>query len=396
LLLAGFISFIASFAINNIIVWSMPLFYMADTRQNRISKLKKAFQNPAVHLFLIFFFCQLAGLFYTSDIPQGWDRILSMFPLAFLPIVLISEPLSSNDQNWILRLLKFVIPTIFIGLLLFHMLAEGRTPDTFVYFSLVEGLGISQFYLAFILVIPLLGAFDGLQKKQFLIGNALIFLISLGLLVLLKNLTSLLFILILWIFLMIRFFAKTQHLKAALVILLGVLIFSFSIQLPLIQTRLQFLVKTTDFDIETIITKNQYTYTKNTLEHRFLIDYVALKTVQKTLPFGLGTGDVQEYLNEGYTAIGFKSGQKFHYNAHNQYLEELLKTGLIGLMSFVILLVYLCTKINLSDPYYPFILLFFITGCFFESYLNRQHGVFIFGFIIPYFLNFSMNRQREK
>jgi O-antigen ligase len=356
-------------------------------------KLKKAFQNRLIIFFLIFMLFQVVGVFYSSNIPQGWDRVLSMSPLAFLPIVMTSEPLSKKEYNSILKILKYIILAVFLGLLLYHIVFEGRVPGTFVHFTLVEGLGVSQFYLSFVLAIPLLAAIDDLQNKQGLIANLLIVVFCVGLLLLLKNLTSLLFILILWGFLIIRFFRSTQYLKALSLLFFGVIIFLLSTQLSIIRNRIQFLQKTTDFDIETIITKNQYTYTKNTLEHRLLIDYLAIQTIARSLPFGLGTGDVQDRLNEEYEAVGFKSGIKFHYNAHNQYLEEFLKTGLIGGLFFLALLIYMCSKVNLFEPYYPALLFFFITGCFFESYLNRQHGVFIFGFILPFFLNCRINRN---
>ncbi|WP_445386341.1 O-antigen ligase family protein [Robiginitalea sp. IMCC44478] len=252
---------------------------------------------------------------------------------------------------------------------------------------LVESLGASQFYLAFIITIPLLAAVQGLLKKKDQIINVLIVLMSFGFLVLLRNLTSLLFICIVWAVLIVRLIIANDYNKAFLAIMFGGIILSLSSQVPMIQDRMQFIQKTTDFDIETIITKNRYTYTKNTLEHRMLIDYLAINIVQESLPFGLGTGDVQDRLNKEYATVGFKSGIKLKYNTHNQYLEEFLKTGLLGGVAFLILLGCLCGRINWSDYYYPYILLFFIAGCFFESYLNRQHGVFILGFIIPYFLN---------
>ena len=59
-------------------------------------------------------------------------------------------------------------------------------------------------------------------------------------------------------------------------------------QTPILKDRLNVFIKTTDLNLETIITKNKYTQTKNTFEHRLLINYLALKEIGQSLPFGVG------------------------------------------------------------------------------------------------------------
>lgn len=396
LLLTGFLSFILSFAINNIVVWGLLVFYVVDKKQNLIYKLKVAWQNHLIPIFILFFLCQVIGILYSTNTSQALDRVLSMAPLLFIPMILVSEPLSLKDKDRILKILKTSIPSIFLGLLLYHLVFEARELDTFVHFALVEGLGVSQFYLAFIISIPLLTAIDDLQKKQGILVNLLIIFFSVGLLVLLKNLTSLIFLIIIWGLLITRYLKTELYRKALVLLLLGGILLTLGLSTSMIRDRITFLQKTTDLDIETIITKNRYTITKNTLEHRLLVDYLAVQASVESVPFGWGTGDVQDVLNDSYQALGFKAGMKYRYNTHNQYLEEFMKTGLLGGLTFLFLVFFLSKTFRITDPYFPFIYLFFVAGCMVESYLNRQHGVFILGFIIPFFINRIENRNAEQ
>ncbi|MCL5127260.1 hypothetical protein M4I23_02485 [Algibacter sp. L4_22] len=141
--------------------------------------------------------------------------------------------------------------------------------------------------------------------------------------------------------------------------------------------------------METIITKNSFTQTKNTAEHRVLIDYLAIKEIMATLPFGVGTGDFQEALNKQYNTVNFKVAIKNKFNNHNQYLAEFLKTGVLGGVLFL-MLVFTLWKTKKSRMGFYFVLLFSI-GCLVESYLDRQHGIVIFACIIPFFLNQNSN-----
>jgi hypothetical protein len=164
-------------------------------------------------------------------------------------------------------------------------------------------------------------------------------------------------------------------------------------QTPILKDRFNVFIKTTDLNLATIITKNKYTQTKNTFEHRLLINYLSLKEIGKSLPLGVGTGDFQSALNKQYKTINFKAALKGKLNNHNQYLSEFLKTGFLGGILFLWLLFCLFKKIKTKQFFYPFILTFFSFACVVESYLDRQHGVVIFAVLIPflYILDKSLN-----
>ena len=161
---------------------------------------------------------------------------------------------------------------------------------------------------------------------------------------------------------------------------------------PGLKKKFAILVKTTDFNIETIITKNKVTHTKNTLEHRVLINNIALKEIKKSFLFGVGTGDYLDLLYFNYKKIYFKQGIRERYNNHNQYFSEFLKTGVFGGVLFIVLIFLLLKSASNKDVFFVYLIMFFSIACFFESYLERQHGILIFSFILPLFLKFDKKK----
>ena len=94
---------------------------------------------------------------------------------------------------------------------------------------------------------------------------------------------------------------------------------------------------------------------------------------------------MQDALLEAYIDNKFKVAQIGNYNPHNQYLNEFLRTGILGGLLFILLLFYLF-KITHRNPIAFQLVLFFSIACFVESYLVRQHGVTILAVIIPFFI----------
>lgn len=106
---------------------------------------------------------------------------------------------------------------------------------------------------------------------------------------------------------------------------------------------------------------------------------------------GAGLEDSQRILNDCYQTNDF-FGFKSNYNAHNQYLQNLLENGLLGatlLVSFLLFLLMIGFKYDLFLLQNLVIIfaLFFFT----ESILERQLGITIFLIFIP--LALSSNHE---
>lgn len=99
--------------------------------------------------------------------------------------------------------------------------------------------------------------------------------------------------------------------------------------------------------------------------------------------WGVGTGDTKEELVKGYGKYGLNYAGKQRLNAHNQYLQTLLATGLIGLS---ILLLHLVWIFWLSLRKRNVVLALFITivaaNLVFEAMFERVFGVMFYAFFI--------------
>ena len=377
-------AFTVSYAVTNIALFLLiPLFFL-DTKNNISLKILSIKRSKAVLVYMLFFLVQCVGYFYSQDKSFAFRRIVVMLPLLFAPAIVFSESITRKNAYKLLSFLKYAIIATFVFLFLSHIFILKRTLNTFVHFTVEEQLGISQFYLTFILLLPILITLKAIFKKQQVFLNTVLLIISIAILLLLGNKTFWFFMVLLGLVYTVLLIVRSQTKKAMLLIAIALISVFVASQTNIVKNRMGVFIKTTDFDLETIITKNKFTETKNTFEHRLLINYLAGKEIIKALPFGVGTGDFQTVLNTQYKAVNFKRGIKGRLNNHNQYLSEFLKTGVLGGFLFLFLLYSLFKKANSQQFFYPIFLSFFIVACGFESYLFRQHGVVIFVFLIPF------------
>ncbi|MBA6151927.1 O-antigen ligase family protein [Gelidibacter maritimus] len=378
-------SFSISYALTSISMFAFLPFFFFDTKVNIIEKFKVIRYKRIPIFFIFFFITQLIGLMHSENLDFAQTRVSVMLPILFLPAILSVEKFSKKEFEFIISIAKITVILPFIYYIFVHLYIDNRDISTFVHFTIIEKLDISQFYLIFILFLPILACIDAIIDKRKIMFHIILLCVSFGIIFLMGNKTSLIFGLLLWLIIIFQTYKRKKS-KVFVPLIMGAVIFLSAFQLPIIQQRVDVFTKTLDIDLETIITKNAFTITKNTFEHRILINHLALQEISDALPFGVGTGDYREALNDQYKRVNFKAGLSAKYNNHNQYLTEFLKTGILGGFVFLFLMFILIRKINLRQKYYSYYIIFFSMGCMVESYLDRQHGIVIFAFLIPFFL----------
>lgn len=116
---------------------------------------------------------------------------------------------------------------------------------------------------------------------------------------------------------------------------------------------------------------------------RITINQNALQLASEQSLVGHGAGSYREELVDQYAEAGYSAGVSAGYNAHNQYVETLLSTGVIGL---VLLLAYLTSPLWLSlwskrRQLFPAALATAIVmvNLVVESMLERQMGLLFVG-----------------
>ena len=111
---------------------------------------------------------------------------------------------------------------------------------------------------------------------------------------------------------------------------------------------------------------------------------------------GLGIGNAQEQLNLCYKNLNpwIYEGQQ---NAHNEYLEEMLRNGVVGLGIFILcLFIPVGISLNQNNYFYLSFLILFAICCITEDYLSRQGGVLFYAFFNSVFAFNTFGKLNKK
>lgn len=96
---------------------------------------------------------------------------------------------------------------------------------------------------------------------------------------------------------------------------------------------------------------------------------------------GVGIGDVTSEMSKIYLIKRYNTPMKQKLNAHNEFLQITLETGIIGLFLVLSMFYYLFKSIIFDGKYYFLnlgFLFIMLVGFLFESVLNRYSGISFF------------------
>jgi O-antigen ligase len=95
--------------------------------------------------------------------------------------------------------------------------------------------------------------------------------------------------------------------------------------------------------------------------------------------WGVGTGNIQDALNNCLSRYNTHVYKQFNFNTHNEYLNIWLTTGIFGLLIWLVCLGYPLAQAAIRHNWVHVYFLVFMLICFVtENYLDRQHGVTFF------------------
>lgn len=395
LLLLFVASYPVTYNLNARVIIALSVFYLIDSKSNLKNKWNSIKSNKVIAIMAFYFLIQVLGLIHTEDLKRGFDTVTRNLPFLLLPTILWSEKLSKENILKPLNFLKIWMFIVMLYLILYQYFIEHRTIGTTVHFAF-EKLGISQHHVSFILVITIMFTLHQLFDKR-IKNNWLNGFILAGLFFSLLLFSSRISLIILLFSLMVFFYNYYKSSKIQYKILLGLCVvlgcfFSFYSSTEL-RRKADILLKSTDFDMEIVKTKNSITFAKNTIEQRMMISMASINIIKEHPVFGVGTGDYLKALQDEYQKLHFIAGIKQKFNAHNQYLEEFIKTGLLGFLGYLLFMIVLIKYSRKQQS----LMLYCVFGVVFmsltESIFARHHGVALAAFFIPLFYNYE---QKEK
>ena len=146
-------------------------------------------------------------------------------------------------------------------------------------------------------------------------------------------------------------------------------------------------------DIKLLNNNNDYSYTEPRIERW----NCALDLIQKSPLIGYGTGDEIIMLKTEYSKKGLFISYLENFNAHNQYLSYLIKSGVIGFSLFLFSFIfYSYLAIKDKNFIYLSFLILLLVGFLTENILDSNKGIVFFAFFNTLFGYLSIDNLNNK
>lgn len=385
---------------------SIACIFLAGDIKNRVEH-KPFIQKKNINLFSIacfaFYGLQWIALLYTQDMATAWKDIQLKSALVFIPLAVCNTDYLNKCSTK--KILDFFI--LSLALACFYCLviaaisySKSQYPGVFFYHTLVWPLSQHAVYFSIFIFIALGTLIENAGNKNFLLNKVfhwfLIIFFSIFIFLLSSKLVICfyLFILLYYIIIWVR---NKKRSRLAIPLLL---IIAISIGCLLITTRNPVSNRFTELIKGDLALFQKTKYNPGIYFNDIQFRLVEWKFVNEILNeqhawvIGVGPGDGQSLLNQKYISSGMYVGDSerggngfLNYNTHNELLESLLKTGIIGVLFFLFIWIALAqllwkSKNRLSG----FIILLLLIFSLNESVFETQYAMVLFVFF-PLFLS---------
>jgi O-antigen ligase len=386
--------------LNNIVLWlGVVLSFVSNTLSEKLKLLR---ERPAIILIIAFFGMHVVSSFFSVDTKEAISMLLLRSPLLFLPLSIGTLSISGSLRNHML-FLHAVITTVAALVCLinacqlslsFHdtnYLYNDWLSDAIkmqsVYFSLMVTLAIFS-YIHLTLLDPFIKKVKGftwtavvfLLAIQILLGSRIQLLFSYGSILL---------------FIIYYFAARQRNLRAAVVVVsaLGVFTFAYLSLFPKTANRFNefryprftYTSRGVQSHYNMPVTPDQW----NGVNLRLAIWNCGWDAAKGELVWGISLGDKKSALQNAYRQKNFAFAYERRFNMHNTYLDVLLTFGLPGLLlfllSFIILPLRSCFACR--DILGAMIIGAFVFALLTETYPDRRMGCIMIGLFIPLVLS---------
>ena len=329
-------------------------------------------------------------------------EIEQLLPLVAIPLLFLLSSINKKSFTQI-SLTGLVLSLTIAGIvmLLESLLEYTRTGllSTFIYHNLSAPFNLGAVYFSFFLIVTLLqiDELEWISRIRFLnyiiIGFFLILLFLSASKLLLV--TGIIVLILKYKHQIVRTIIRRKFLIPIAIILIALLIIPTGIRLK----------KISNPNID-LVTADSYKYDSplnglnlRLIQWRFGFEILNEKKAWFT---GVGIKNSQKILNDKYIEYGIYTGYEgtsdtryLNYNFHNQFVEQLLRTGVVGLliliMMFITILVIPGSVRFVSNWIILVFFMFFLT----ESVLERQQGIVYFCLIYSSYFPLS-KKQIQK
>ncbi len=350
---------------------------------------KKFVLDKSLLLFPLYFIIMSLGLLHTDDLDSGLHLLQRSLSLLLFPIIFLFV---KEDAASVKRLFNFLllglIVSFFVNIfyasdqLINYVIEENNTIELFSFIEkAVEGwryffIGAafsqsvhSNYVSIYILLVLSYYLKNKLQSRLQFIVIVILFLY----LFLLASIAAYLILAIMSLLLILEIRNKGKKYTMMIVFFMGVLLF---LNNPLVSN---FYYGVRDFH-KPLVYENAISE-----KSRLLSWDASIELIKEAPMFGYGTGDANAVLIKKYDELDYKVNYRNEYNAHNQFLQTYLQTGIIGFITLLSIFVLLALRMRRSRNEFSVFLILFIS-LLFESMLVRFSGIVFFSIVVPLLL----------
>jgi O-antigen ligase len=394
----------------NLNSWCIILFAACGLfNGNPISNIKAAFSNKYFLAYFAYFLTDLLGQLHAHNLHAGWNIVSKDATLVAIPFVLCSRPFADGESYkkimtccclllaaascWcLIRACGYYMATRDIEVFFYHPLVRPISQNAIFYTVFI------LFGLLFLLSSDLGAGIPGISPRAWKKLRLILILFFCGMVVLLASKLFLVTLLLILAYFLFRRYSFRQN----RMILLGIGLTIVLLAALLLLTNNPIKKRYNDIIAANIsmIEKEKFTPDVyfNGIQLRLLEWHFAFEILQEHHAYwwGVSAGDSQDILNQKYIDANMylgspgRKGKGFiGYNFHNQYIETLVRSGIIGLgvlLTLFGLLIGIAWKRKTGQAFFTMLILliFFLP----QSPLTMQHGVFLFCFF-PLLLLYS-------
>ncbi|WP_084549487.1 O-antigen ligase family protein [Aquimarina spongiae] len=349
--------------------------------------------SKVLWLFPIYFIIISISMIYTENIQDGMNLLQRSLSLLFFPIIFLFV---KEDASSVRKLFDFLLLGILVSFFInfaigiYDTLGYIKRSGFFLEAS-IEGVSslfdatmkgwsyfirtdfsklINSSYVSLYILLVL--SYYLKNKLQSRVQVIIVFVLFFYLF-LLASIAAYLILLIMCLLLIFNISDKSKKYTMSLLFFLGVIVF-------LNNPRV--------FNFYKNVTgiSDDFGITTTTIEKSRLLTWNASLDLIKEAPiFGYGIGDTNDVLTRKYKELNYFHNYENKYNAHNQFLQTFLQTGILGFGVLITIFVLLAIRMWGSKNEFSVFLILFIS-LFFESMLVRFNGIVFFSIIIPLLL----------
>jgi O-antigen ligase len=378
----------------------------------RTVEIRTVFTNQ---LFLAYFslaFLEVIGLFYTNNFKEGWHNLESKATLVAIPFILMVGPFRGKENFKKIMtaycLISFALTFMCLCIAAYRYANTGQA-GLFFYHDLVSPLQQNAILSTLLLIAAIIyllynNLYFGVAREPGRVWRVLLIIYFAGFCVLLAS-KLLLFVmpLLLAIWLLQRYPAEKRT-RPILALMLAVAVGATILittdnpikarYVDILRGDLD-LVKREKFSPDIYLNGVQL----RLLEYRYA--WEILKEHNAWI-WGVSPGDAQDLLDEKYRQanlyLGTPDGKDIgflNYDSHNQFLQQLLQSGIIGLLVLIVVCVMLVARAVKERSRETILFLVpVILVSLTASLLELQHGLFLFTFF-PFLFMYNLNNQQK-